>query len=199
MRPQQPHRPLRCSSSPTVPAPLSTLPPPGPQQSSPVCAHTSSSEFQLSPLQQPPFCYPQTSTPASVPVSPSQAVSCFSFFPSQQATQSASSCTQSQIPQTPSVSRAPSFPKPWQTHQGRPNQQGVSPPLSVATVPDSNSIRACSSRLYPKLGFQHGRTWQKGHMGDPCAGELEPDEQSTLEWMASDLVFAGVQSTSLQF
>lgn len=197
--PQRPQRFLPCSSLPTKPALLFTLPPPGPQDCRPLCAQTSSSEAQLSPHRQPPFRHPQMSPAAVASPLIFQDDSCFTYFPTQDATQSASSCTQPQIPESPSASRAPSLLLPWQTHKVCPCES----PLSGATVwsPDAvdpdNSTRAFTWSLDPSLdprpGVQDGRTWQKGHMGDPCGEQMDPHEQSTLEWMASDLLSSGGQ------
>ncbi|KAL3138821.1 hypothetical protein ABBQ32_005656 [Trebouxia sp. C0010 RCD-2024] len=190
--PQHPPRFLQSSSSLTKPALLFTLPPPGPQDCALLCTHTSSSESQLSPPQQPSFRNPQKfPSPVTSPLV-FQDDSCFTFFPTQEATQSASLCTQPQIPQSPSASRAASLLSPWRTPEvSAPHGS----PLSGATLwsPDAvapdNSIKAGTWRRDPRLGVQDGRTWQKGE-------QMDPHEQSTMEWMAFDLLSSGGQDTS---
>ena len=203
---QQPY-PLQRPSFPASPVLLpSSLPHPGLRAQG---YHTSS---WLSPARQPPPGSAAPSAPPSALLSgppACQDVSLPSSSAFQQGVQSASALLHCQIPQnTPSVSRAPNTPPPWQSNtsfdfpvvHGLP-KLGASVWRPDAVVPDNTCIWRPDPRLAvgdPQLMVgDYGQAGQKGHVGPQTDADLALQElqdstlEFTLEWMASELVQAG--------
>ena len=140
-----------------------------------------------------PAASPSASSAASVSLPAVPDASPFSSSADQHAVQAASMSTRRQMFHSPPASRAVSSPLQWQTNTSFDLPFVYGSPRLGPTVwsPDAAvPNNTCGWGAHPRVMVGDGKTRQQAHLGDPCGAELDLQElqQSTLNWMASELV-----------